>query len=117
MIRRTKAEWNQIIKSWKDSGLSQTKYCQLNNLNYWSFRENRLKREPLKGKNKLVRISRPEQVVNINTTEKILKHSDLQPKHITQITVILADGIQLKIPEHFNEETFQNIMNVLGKLQ
>ncbi len=75
MKRRTKAEWNQIIKSWRDSGLSQAKYCQLNNLNYWSFRDNRLKREPLKGKNKLVRISRPEQVDNIDTTNKISKHS------------------------------------------
>ena len=59
MSRRTKSDWDNIIESWKQSGFSHKEYCQKSDLNYWTFRDQRIKREkdPLKSsKNKLVRI-------------------------------------------------------------
>lgn len=101
MNRRTSSDWDNIIESWKHSGLSHKDYCQKKNLNYWTFRDQRLKREkvPLKSsKNNLVKISTSIQA----------------PKKLLPITIVtLPSGITIQIPDGFNKESFQEVMNII----
>lgn len=103
MERRTKEEWDKIITTWKTSGLPMSAYCRKNSISYWTFRENKLKRDTSDGSDHsekgLVRISPPPKPVEPASPP---------------ITVILPDGIKLVIPDHFKTETLQKVIDVLG---
>ena len=105
MNRRTRSDWDKIIESWKNSGLTHKDYCQKKNLNYWTFRDQRLKREkvPLKSsKNNLVKISPSIQA----------------PKKLLPITIVtLPSGITIQIPEGFNKKGLQELMNTIWDLK
>lgn len=45
MKRKTSEDWDRIIDDFLQSGLSQKEYSHKNGLNYWTFRDQRLKRE------------------------------------------------------------------------
>jgi len=69
MKRRTAENWDIIINDYRQSGLSQREYCNRHDFNYWTFRDQRIKREfEQSTSNKLVKVRtrmsvQPEQSV------------------------------------------------------
>lgn len=102
MTRRSHDEWQRIIASWKTSRLPMKTYCRNENLNYWTFRENRKKLdEKAECTTKLFKVSPSGNI----------------PKVKNHLTIILQGNIQVQIPDQFNEQTLAKVIKVLGGSQ
>lgn len=102
-LKRTKEDWDKIITSWKNSGMSHTEYCRKQNLNYWTFRDQRLKREHSESsKRKLVRISPVK-----NDSERTSLSA----------TVTLPSGISIQISSVANKNHLQELFEILWNLK
>jgi len=103
VLKRTKEDWDKIITSWKNSGMSHTEYSKKKNLNYWTFRDQRLKRERCESsKKKLVRIS-PVKSASESTS--------------LSTTVSLPSGITIQIPSDANKDHLQEVITILWNLK
>lgn len=105
MIKRTKEEWREIITRWEKSNLSMAAYCRQNEINYWTFRQNIHKqttRSPLQKSNNA-------PLVKITNCPSIPK-SAAPPS----ITVFISEKYRLEIPDGFNKDTLQRVVDVLG---
>ena len=104
MTKRTKAEWNQIMTQWKQSDLTMSVFCREKEINYWTFRENRKKRE----------ISSTASESTEHKLVKISLKTAPEPIESPPISLVISERFKLFIPDDFNKDTLQRIVNVLG---
>lgn len=89
--------WNNQIKSWKESGLSQSEYCRQNNIDEqlfskWKIRlsknnENKFVRVPVKLKNSFSNLSEIELLIKENYTIKV--HSGFNPETLKRLIKVI----------------------------
>ncbi|MDA3957761.1 hypothetical protein [Oceanispirochaeta sp.] len=107
MKRRTAEDWDTIIQDYMKSGLSQKEYCQKYHLNYYTLRDQRIKRERSVPTKKLIRIT-PEKSI------PIMVPVDSSVSKIIKIT--LPTGMILEIPADMNPKTIQFFITTLWNL-
>ena len=88
-----KEYWSKHIKQFKISGLSQKKYCERENLSYWSFRTWYYKAKPEIPENRFIKVENPCQI----------------KKSSTGITITLSGKIRIDINEDISEEVLRRI--------
>ena len=93
--------WNDHIKKWKDSGLSQIDYCRENNLlkhrfTYWKCKNNK-KTNPVK----FIPVI-PKPAIS-------LLHSSIEP-----LRVQVGDKYRIEVGEGFSGETLIRLINILS---
>ena len=95
-----KEYWQQHLNDWKQSGLSQSKYCRLNNIKPTTFasRVRSFKKESTR--NNLSRVS-PEIVQSLNPPDSCIE-------------LILNQSITIKINYDFNPQLLQKVLETLG---
>ncbi|MBF9018978.1 MULTISPECIES: hypothetical protein [unclassified Oceanispirochaeta] len=109
MKRRTAKDWDKIIHDFIESGLTQKEYCNKNNLNYYSLRDQRIKRESDVPKKKLIRLT-PEKSIHpvmepvVNSNTEVIKIS-------------FPSGVLLEIPVAVNEKTAKVFITTLWSLK
>ncbi|NPD75579.1 hypothetical protein [Oceanispirochaeta sp. M1] len=109
MKRRTSEDWDHIIRDYKESGLTQKKYCHRNNLNYWTLRDQRIKRESDVPKKKLVRIA-PEKSINQVPESDVSSNSEI-------VKITFPSGIFFEIPTTVNNQCLQFFIATLWSLK
>jgi hypothetical protein len=109
MKRRTVADWDHIIRDYKESGLTQKEYCHRNNFNYWTLRDQRIKRESDVPKKKLVRIA-PEKSISPVSDSEVSNDSEI-------IRITFPSGIFLEIPTTANDQCIQFFITTLWSLK
>lgn len=85
--------WSNHIKHFLKSGLSQKKYCEQENLSYWSFRTWYYKTSPEKPETKFIKLDSPCS----------------SEKPISRITMSLSRKIKIEFDENISEEFLQRI--------
>jgi hypothetical protein len=85
--------WSNHIRLFSQSGLSQKKYCEQENLSYWSFRTWYYKTSPEAAETKFIR-------VNSFKTEE---------KSVSKIRIILSGKIRIEFDENISEEILRRI--------
>lgn len=109
MKRRTAKDWDHIILDYRKSGFTQKEYCHKNNINYWTFREQRIKRESDFPKKKLVRITPEKSISPISESEV---------SNVTEIIKItFPSGIFFEIPTTANNQCIQFFITTLWSLK
>ncbi|MBN2254721.1 MAG: hypothetical protein JW736_03365 [Deltaproteobacteria bacterium] len=105
MIKRTESDWGQVIDDWKKMNISMAAYCRQKEISYWSFRENIKKRTEA-----VIKQASHSPLV------KITPHlvSQPEPQNNDRITIVISEKITLQIPDGFNKDTLQRIIDVLG---
>jgi len=86
-------EWQKHINAWKESGLSQAKYCRKHGLNvhtlsYWRSR--------------LLKAQAPGEFVELGSA-----------KRIDPFEVLLAGGVVVKIPASFDSDALTRLIALL----
>ena len=92
--------WQQHLKDWEQSGLSQSKYCRLNNIKPSTFtsRNRNFKKELTR--NNLSRVS-SEIVQSLNSTDYCIE-------------LILNQSLTIKISHDFNPHLLRRVLETLG---
>ena len=92
--------WQQHIRKWEDSGLSQRKYCEINRINHNAFawRKNSFKKK--KNGGNLIKIA-PGIVCDAIASDNRLE-------------LIINKTMSLKIGNGFNPDTLRQILEVLA---
>ena len=90
--------WKSHVEAYRNSGLSQKKYCEQEKISYWSMNHWKRKIDP--ERNRLLEI--PLSLV------------DSLSKSNKEIELTLEDRIRISIPERFSEDTLKKILNILG---
>ena len=80
-------------------------YCRQKEISYWSFRENIKKRTEA-----VIKQASHSPLVKI--TPHLFAQPD--PHSYERITIVLSEKIKLQIPDGFNKDTLQRIIDVLG---
>lgn len=89
-----KAEfWSKRIRHFRVSGLSQKKYCEQENLSYWSFRTWYYKTPHEKPETKFIRLDSPCP----------------GEKPATKTTIYLREKIRIEFDENISEEFLRKI--------
>jgi len=96
-----KQYWTDQINGWKQSGISQTGYCEEHNLNphtfkYWKYKFDK------SGQNQK---QKPLLPVSI--------HSDPKPSSFCGISLTFRDRFTIKLDEEFNHKTLYQVIKVL----
>lgn len=104
MTKRTPQEWNKIIDNWTGSNLSMAEYCREHEINYWTFRD-QIKRK------------RSTESTATDTT-RLIKINPAPtpsiPAGSERIVIAISEKYKLEIPDGFNKETLQKIIDILG---
>jgi len=85
--------WSKHIRHFRRSGLSQKKYCEQENLSYWSFRTWYYKRNPESAESKFIR------VINFKPEEK----------PVSKIILSLSEKIKMEFDENISEDILRRI--------
>jgi hypothetical protein len=88
-----KEYWSKHIKQFKISSLSQKKYCEQENLSYWSFRTWYYKAKPEIPGKKFIKLENPYPI----------------KKSAAEITITLYGKIRIDINEDISEEVLHRI--------
>ena len=103
---QTKAEkkryWENHLKLFKKSGLTQRAYCRQKGISYWSF--NHWKRQ-------LEQAAMPTKFIELKPAEKT---NFCEP---SVIEIILANHIKVKVSEDFQAEKLLRILNTIQKME
>ena len=85
--------WSNHIRHFRKSGLSQKKYCEQENLSYWSFRTWYYKTSPETAETKFIRVNsfKPEE------------------RPASKIIMSLRGKIQIEFNENISEEILRRI--------
>ncbi len=92
--------WSKHIRHFRQSGLSQKKYCEQENLSYWSFRTWYYKRDPEAAENKFIK------VINFKPEEK----------PASKIILSLSEKIKIELDENISEDILRRIFKALEVL-
>jgi len=85
--------WSKHIRHFRQSGLSQKRYCEQENLSYWSFRTWYYKRDPEAAENKFIK------VINFKPEEK----------PASKIILSLSEKIKIELDENISEDILRRI--------
>jgi len=85
--------WSDIFYRWKESGLSQKKYCEQEKLSYWSFRTWYYKAKPEVTGTKFIRLKTPRP----------------EEKSESKMVITLARKIRIESDENISEEVLRRI--------
>lgn len=85
--------WLNHIRHFSQSGLSQKKYCEHENLSYWSFRRWYYKRDPEAAETKFIK------VINFKPEEK----------PASKIILSLSEKIKIEFDENTSEDILRRI--------
>ena len=85
--------WSKHIKKFKTSGLSQKKYCEQENLSYWSFRTWYYKNKSIKSEGGFIRV----------------KTALTKEPSISSIALTLHGKIKIEFNESISEEVLRKI--------
>lgn len=88
-----KEYWSKHIKQFELSGLSQKKYCEQENISYWSFRTWYYKTKPEIPVKKFIKVENPFRI----------------KKSAAEITITLYEKIRIEITEDISEEALRRI--------
>ena len=113
-----KIHWEEIVKGWIKSKLTQQKYCAKEGINYTTFKSWRSKFSIKKRKKKKKRKeSKSKTLINSNTFIPIkLRSSSIEVNKFSNesgINIVLGSKIELKIARGFDQETLLKIMQIL----
>ena len=102
-IRRSRKDWDLLLKQWETSGLTQQKFCEQNNINLRTFVGHRSKQQAkLQSKKKLLPINVSDPVTCAPPT----KGSDIVLK--------LTSGAELVIPPQCDKTGLKELFIMLG---
>ena len=92
--------WQEHLKKWSESGLTQTAYCRINNLKasrftYWKIKFNNLK------------VTR-----KTNLPVEFIQISD-QPMATGSLKLNIGTDFQIEIPDSFSRSTFEQVLTIL----
>ena len=98
--------WQKHIEKWQESGVSQAKYCEVNQLKLRSFVYYRHKIS-----NSSKQPPKAVKFVSISTSK-----SNLQPHSKLGIQLILPNGIRIGISSEVKETFLQMVLQTAGKV-
>ena len=92
--------WQEHLKKWSESGLTQTEYCRINNLKatrftYWKTKFNNLK------------VTRKTDL-----PVEFIQISD-QPMVTGYLKLNVGANFQIEIPDGFSRSTFEQVLTIL----
>lgn len=91
--------WENHVKSFRKSGLSQRDYCKRNNISYWSF-------NPWKRKIETSGILEFQQI-----PAEIIQSQTSGDKNIQ---IIIHNRLRITIPHDFSENALRKILQIVG---
>jgi hypothetical protein len=104
-LKKRRLFWQDQVRIWGKSGLSQAQYCRLNNLNshqlsYW--------------KNKL-KITAQEKMslVEVTISDNSFSNNSVE---LSCLRLIVGDKFKIDIHPNFDQETLKQLINTLGQL-
>jgi len=85
--------WSEHFKKWEKSGLSHKKYCEHEQLSYWSFRTWYYKSKSEAAETKFIKVNsyRPEE------------------KPASKIRIILSGKIRIELDENISDDVLRRI--------
>ena len=101
----SRTEWKKVIRDWEGSGLSQKEYCKRNDLSrhtfsWWKWQ---LSKRPPRG--------RPPAFVEVAVPEAEVER--VRTVCTEALEVQVRNGVVVRIPRGFDENTLVRFMNVL----
>jgi hypothetical protein len=102
-------KWRAHVRRWKESGLTRDQFAALAGLNggtlaYWQWRlhkEGASKRAPKK--------SAPPKFIELTPM------AGWSPETPERIELVLTDGVVVRVPASFDDETLRRVLGVLHK--
>lgn len=94
--------WQQHLKEFYTSGLSQKEYCHQANIGYCSFNQWKRRIENSQERASITEVKRRPAV-----------HASISPKDM--IVISLNSSIQISLPASISHETLTTILNSLGE--
>jgi len=95
-----KEYWQQQLKKWRESGIRQRKFCEINDLNYKTFCYWNRRLKKVDGGKKLIKL--PSKIV------KGLSGPD------NNFELIISDSMKIRIPWSFEEDSLKRLLKTLG---
>ena len=97
--REREAYWQQKVKEYIGSGLTQREFCRRQDVSYWSFNSwhRRL-------------TATPKETGLVEVTSRALA---TQTASTEAFEIIISSGLRIRIPEKFNHETLTRIVDTL----
>lgn len=102
MKRRTAENWDIIINDYRQSGLSQKEYCNRHDFNYWTFRDQRIKRDSEQSTSK--------KLVKVRTRMSVQTEHAVYEK---KICITFLNGITVEIPLSSDAADFLQVLKDL----
>ncbi len=92
--------WKSHIDQWSDSGLTQTEYCQQNDLSRYKFTY---------WKSKSKKKNLPVEFVQVSHASQIM--------HRTGLKLNIDPCVQIEIPDGFSQVTLEQVLKTLKVLR
>ncbi|MCF6248639.1 MAG: IS66 family insertion sequence element accessory protein TnpB [Desulfobacula sp.] len=95
--------WENHLKEWSQTGLSQNAYCRNNNLrpNQFTYWKNKFKQQNL-----------PVEFVQV-TSNHFEKAIDSNSPNALRLNI--QSGYQIEIPDGFSQATLEQVLQVVGQ--
>ena len=100
--------WQNHVKAYSSSNLTQKAYCFQHDISYWSFNswKRRLKKETV-----------TSQFIEIpRNIKENLGIKQLHSEQLTNFEIILNNGLKIKIPDNFNPIQLKQIIKYAGEI-
>lgn len=106
---QTIKEWEFHVMAWKRSGMTQKKYCQHANINYWTFKDwrKKIKKEKSPAKSTSVNLVQLD-ISTCNPKASSVNHPSTQ----SSIRFWVNDFC-VEVDNHFSSETLSQLIEVL----
>ena len=108
-MKKTRAQWIELVRLWKESGLSAREFSARENINADNLRNWKSRLNKDSGLNlKPVRVPMNEQFV-----ELVPSHQGLQTKKVEPFELILQNGNRILIPVNFETSTLKKLLEIM----
>jgi len=105
-VRRSRQEWERLVRGWERSGLSQQAYCERRGISVASLQRWRRLLAPGTRTESPVAAPAPEFV-------PVTLVDDVPAAEAADLTLVLADGRRLEIGPRCPAETLKRVLGVL----
>jgi transposase len=105
-VRRSRQEWERLVRGWERSGLSQQAYCERRGISVASLQRWRRLLAPGPGTESPVAAPAPEFV-------PVTLVDDAAAAAAVELTLVLRDGLRLEIGAQCRAETLKRVLGVL----
>ena len=107
LVTKKEQFWIPHIKRWKSSGVSQAKYCEINNLilrrfNYWKCKT---EKKPAKS----------IELVQVETASVNIPTISTHDQASARLKLKIKNIFEIEIAEGFSQNTLRNVISVLGE--